>query len=91
MAWDQELLTGVVYIDHSKALDILDCALLFNDITLNWCWGECSQLVTAMLEEAHGNLVLSPSLEEHHVCLGEGRGCVPSSDSTQGARTEPLA
>lgn len=51
MAGDQELLTGVVYIDHSKALDVLDRTLLFNDIKLNWGRGECSQLVTAMLEK----------------------------------------
>lgn len=53
MAGDQELLTGVVYIDHSKALDILDCTLLFKDIKLNWGRGERSQLVTAMLDKAH--------------------------------------
>lgn len=36
LAGDQELLAAVGYSDHSKALDILDCTLLFKDIKLNW-------------------------------------------------------
>lgn len=86
MAGDQELLTGVVYIDHSKALDILDRTLLFKDIKLNWGRGECSQLVTAMLEKMHRNQRMGGrGLEQDWE-----QGCAPSSDSSRGARTKPL-
>lgn len=64
LAGNQELLAAVGYIDHSKALDILDCTLLFNDIKLNWDWGEGSQLVTVMLEKVHSNPMLSRPQQE---------------------------